>query len=245
LIAFALVFPTFISSCGFGGVLKRRCAILVVVSSSFGVFDMTDDQFQIKSFALVGTFLQKWAHMEQHMHLAIAAATKLSPLMNTIICSNLTLREKLNILRTTVDTSDIEPEERKALFKSTLRDIGEFSMVRNTLAHDLFYTGKNNVGIAFMPIKAKGNFDSSIVQWTVTDFRNHFAKIDAFAIQMQQLIVALEHASFNAEKLYLPMQIVGSSARGGHPSLQPQEPTGSDPATPKKGDETTPETPKE
>jgi hypothetical protein len=206
---------------------------------------MPANQFQIQSFALVGTFLQKWSNMEQHLHIGIYCATKLDPLMNTIICSNLTMREKLNVLRTIVDTSDITPENRKAGFKSMLRDIGEFSPTRNMIAHEYFIPGSNNAGIAFMPIKAKGKFDSSVVAWTAAEFQQHFAKIDAFIIELQQLAVALEHATFNVEKLDLPIRIVGSSARGHSQSPQPQGPTGSDPTTPETSAGTTPEPPAE
>lgn len=195
---------------------------------------------QIQSLALVGEFLHKWSYMEQTIHLAISAATKLDPLMNTIICSNLTIREKLNILRTLVDTSNIEPGERKAAFKSMLRDIGEYTPSRNMIAHDFFMLGANAPSIAFMPIKAKGKFDTPYVIWHEADFKREYEKIDAFTNELMQLTVALEHASFSAERLDLPMKIVGSSAREHRRSPQPQEHPDSGPTAPEIDDERKP-----
>jgi hypothetical protein len=103
--------------------------------------------------------------------LAISAATKLDPLMNTIICANLTMREKLNILRTLVDTSNIEPNERKTAFKAMLRDIGEYTPSRNMIAHDFFMVGENAPSVGFMPIRAKGKFDTPYVVWREEDFK--------------------------------------------------------------------------
>jgi hypothetical protein len=169
--------------------------------------------------------------MEQAIHLAISAATKLDPLMNTIVCANLTIREKLNILRTLVDTSNIS-DKRKGGFKNMLRDIGAYAPARNMIAHDFFMVGSNVPSIAFMPIKAKGKFDTPSVLWHEADFADQYAKIDAFAKELMQLTVALEHASFSADRLDLPMKIVGSSARERHQSPHSQEPPGSDPANP-------------
>ena len=133
------------------------------------------------------------------MHLAISAATKLDPLMSTIVCANLTIREKLNILRTLVDTSNIAPDERKTSLKALLRDIGEYTPVRNMMAHDFFMVGNNAPSIAFMPIKAKGKFDTPAVLWQESDFVREYAKINAFTEKLMQLTVSLEHASFSAD----------------------------------------------
>jgi hypothetical protein len=195
------------------------------------------EQFQMQSLALVGDFLRRWSNMEQTMHLAISAATKLEPLMNTIICANLTMREKLNILLTLVDTSNIEPSERKAAFKSMLRKIGEYASSRNMIAHNFFLPGASAPSVVFMPIKAKGNFDAPNVIWHEADFKREYEKIDAFAKELLQLTVGLEHASFSVERLDLPMEIVGSSARERSQFPQPQENSDSNSATPEIDDE--------
>ena len=186
----------------------------------------------IRSLALVGQFLHQWSQMEQAIHLAISAATKLDPLMNTIVCANLTIREKLNILRTLVDTSNIAPDERKATFKAMLRDIGDYAPVRNMIAHDFFMVGSDVPSIVFMPIKAKGRFDTPYVPWREVDFVEQYEKITAFTKELEQLTVALEHASFSADRLELPMKIINSSRRERRPFRQPPEPRDSGQASP-------------
>jgi hypothetical protein len=104
---------------------------------------MPNNPITTQSLALIGGFLQQWSNMEHTLHLGIAAATKLDPLMNTVICANLTIREKLNILRTLVDISAAD-EKTKQRFKKMLRDIGEYTPTRNMIAHDYFLTGKTN-----------------------------------------------------------------------------------------------------
>jgi hypothetical protein len=178
-------------------VASKIAAQSSVASSRSGFLAMSDQS--IKSLALVGQFLHQWSQMEQAMHLAISAATKLDPLMSTIVCANLTIREKLNILRTLVDTSNIAPDERKTSLKALLRDIGEYTPVRNMMAHDFFMVGNNAPSIAFMPIKAKGKFDTPAVLWQESDFVREYAKINAFTEKLMQLTVSLEHASFSAD----------------------------------------------
>jgi hypothetical protein len=46
-----------------------------------------------------------------------------------------------------------------------------------------------------------------------SDFAHEYSTINAFTKEIEQLMVRLEHAKFNFEKLELPMKIVGSSAR--------------------------------
>jgi hypothetical protein len=195
------------------------------------------EQFQNQSLALVGKFLLRWSNMEQTIHLAISAATKLDPLMNAIICANLTMREKLNILLTLVDTSNIVPSERKAVFKSMLKKIGEYASSRNMIAHNFFLPGASAPSVVFMPIKARGNFDAPDVIWLEPDFEREYEKIDTFAKELLQLTVGLEHASFSVERLDLPMKIVGSSAREHSRSPQAQKHPDSGPSTPEIDDE--------
>jgi hypothetical protein len=181
----------------------------------------SEEDCETESLALIGMFLHKWAAMEQTMHLAIACATKLDPLMYTIICANLTIRAKLNVLRTLIDVSDIEPKEAKANLKRILRDIGEYTPVRNMIAHDYFGVGSNLPGIGFMPIKAKGSFSSGVTIYSKADFEREYEKIENFNRDLMQVTVKLEHATFSAERLELPMRVIASSARANSRDGQP------------------------
>src|SRR6266403_3842070 len=140
---------------------------------------MPRDQNAKGSFALVGEFLHRWSQMEQMLHLCISAGTKLDAVMNTVICANLTIREKLNIIRTLVDISSIE-DGSKADFKKLLRDIGDYSTVRNMLVHDPFMIGEDAPAVYFMTVRAKGSFDTPSVLFDEARFRAEYRKIKQF-----------------------------------------------------------------
>jgi hypothetical protein len=113
-----------------------------------------------------------------------------------------------------------------------LRDIVEYTPSRNMIAHDFFVPAQNASAVVFMPIKAKGKFNTPTLSWTADEFNREYEKIEAFANGLLQLTVRLEHASFSVDKLELPMKIVGSSARERRQSLRPQERSDSGPTTP-------------
>ncbi|WP_368506918.1 hypothetical protein [Bradyrhizobium lupini] len=189
---------------------------------------MTSDQHAKGSFALVGEFLHRWSQMEQTLHLCVSAGTKLDALMNTVVCANLTIREKLNIVRTLVDISSIE-DALKADFKKLLRDIGDYSTVRNMLVHDPFMIGEDAPAVYFMTVKAKGSFDTPGVLFDEASFRAEYRKIKQFTSGLEQVAVWLENSSFSPDRLDIPMRIVNSPARPNPRARQPS----SDPNNPK------------
>ena len=166
-----------------------------------------------ESLALVGRFLQSWSNVEQAMHLAISAATKLSPLMNAIVCANLTLRAKLSILQSLVDVSDLK-DSQKADLKKLLRKIGAFSENRNLIAHECFGIIEGEPGIGFMRVKARGKFKSSFIAWTRKAFQAHDKTMRSYYDELMQLTVRLETSKFEVDDFTTLLQIVGSSARG-------------------------------
>jgi hypothetical protein len=160
--------------------------------------------------------------------------------MNTVVCANLSVREKLNILRTMVDISSCGPETKKR-FKDLLRDIMDYSPTRNMIAHDYFLPGEDAVGIGFMTTKAKGRFDTPTVMWAASDFAKECRKLEEFQEEAMQLVIALEHATFSAEELNIPMKLTHSSARQHRHDHQHQ----GDPGSGQASGQTPPETPGE
>jgi hypothetical protein len=190
------------------------------------------DQFAKDSFALVGEFLHHWSQMEQTLHVCVSAGTKLDALMNTVMCANLTIREKLNIVRTLVDISSIE-DGLKADFKKLLRDVGDYSTMRNMLVHDPFMIGEDAPAVYFMTVKAKGSFDTPGVLFDEGKFRAEYRTIKEFTSGLEQVTVWLENSTFNVDRLDIPMQIVNSPARPNPRAPQPQPQPSSDPTDPK------------
>jgi hypothetical protein len=116
---------------------------------------------ETRAFAMVGQFLQKWAEVEAGLHECIQTAFKLTPTMTHIICANLRLHDKLHILRTVVDVSDINPKGRAFRFDKLLRRVNKYSSYRNTLAHCPFHYDKETNGVHFVSIKAKGKYETA------------------------------------------------------------------------------------
>jgi hypothetical protein len=71
--------------------------------------------------ALVGEFLRRWSRMQGTLHDALASAMKLDDTMRAILCANIQLRDKIHILRTIVDVSAMEKDD-KAKFKKMLTE---------------------------------------------------------------------------------------------------------------------------
>jgi hypothetical protein len=84
--------------------------------------DFTSLDPDTRCYALVGRFLSEFAELETCLNMALQAAMKLHDLIRFILCANITLRDKVSILRAIVDVSQFPEEERKH-FQSVLGDI--------------------------------------------------------------------------------------------------------------------------
>src|SRR5438128_2420576 len=93
--------------------------------------------------------------MEAALNMALAVAMRLDDTMRMILCANLQLRDKLNILRTIVDSSSMT-EDAKEQFKAGLQKVSDYSWKRNMMAHDNFSLDEKGLGVLFHQIKAKG-----------------------------------------------------------------------------------------
>jgi hypothetical protein len=151
---------------------------------------------EVRCAALVGEFLRRWSEMEIAMHQGIAIAMKLDDTMQSILCANVQLRDKLNILRTIVDVSNID-NDAKEKFKKILRDIGEYSPIRNMMAHDNFSSDEKQTGVVFFQVKAKGKFSKETPVWDIDAFLKEYEKIENFKLQIISLQDALRASQFS------------------------------------------------
>jgi hypothetical protein len=62
--------------------------------------DFKDLDPETRAYALIGQFLKRWSNLEQQIHEAIGAALGLDETRRYILCANLQLRDKINVLRT-------------------------------------------------------------------------------------------------------------------------------------------------
>jgi hypothetical protein len=126
---------------------------------------------ETRAFALVGQFLQAWSTMENSLHDAIGAALSIDAPKLKILCANIRLRDKIDILRTLIDIAPGFATEEKTQLKKSLRDIAEYSVIRNMLAHDSFRPDSAGAGVEFLTVKAKGKFELPNVIWSADRFQ--------------------------------------------------------------------------
>jgi len=100
--------------------------------------------------------------------------------MRHIICANISLRDKLHILRTTVDVLDID----KAKYDKLLRRVGKRAASRNTVAHDQFQPNDEGNGVRFVIVKAKGLYGTPSVVWTEKRFEQEGCLLDGIKAQL-------------------------------------------------------------
>lgn len=184
-----------------------RRAICKVRSSRSGFLEVTmihrlrrEKVYQRRAYALVGEFLHTWSEMELCLHDAIGAALRLDSLMQFILCANMQLRDKLNVLRTVVDVSDI-PDGMREHFSKRLRELTDYSPVRNMMAHDPFEPNSNGDGVIFSAVKAKGKFDLPPVEWNIKKFQDEQKIVAEYAKDLIRLRDKLKTSSFDRSRV--------------------------------------------
>jgi len=205
-------------------------------------FDALDAE--TRCVALVGEFLRRWSEMEGTLNRALAVAMGLDDTMRLILCANIQLRDKIHVLRTIVDISSMTEDEKKK-FKDKLEKIGQYSLMRNTMAHGNFAADKDGKGVVFFQVKAKGNFSNSERILSTQEFSAEYEKIEAFKNDATELMKALSGSKFsfdnNDDSWWwfninggAPMRRTASSALIHHLSQQILNDPDSNQAIPKK-----------
>lgn len=163
-------------------------------------------------YILVGQFLQAWAIMEHHLNKAIAAALELDYLQSQIVCSNVNFYSKVHILKTAIDSSNIQSADEKKHFKKVLDALKSFSVERNMIAHDPFAPNKEETGVYFLVTKAKGSLQFPEPTWGRKDFKERYDKIDAFIIILENIekeLIKQTNLKALAQALFAPTPDLG------------------------------------
>jgi hypothetical protein len=155
---------------------------------------------ETQSFALVGQFLKRWSEMEVKLHETIGAVLNLDETKRYILCANLRLQDKINILRTLVDVSTLAPPE-KDQFKKQLTEISDYSHIRNMMAHVSFKPHNNGDGVVFSAVKAKATFSVPDIIWSIEKFQNEGKRIEQFTANLCQLRERITGVTFSLGNL--------------------------------------------
>ena len=118
----------------------------------------------------------------------------LTVLQQSIVCVNISLRDKIHILKTFVDLSAIYPTDVRQGFKNMLQAIANYSPTRNMMAHDMFRPTDDGTGVKFIVVKAKGTLNIPDISWSVADFISAVEKIVGFSTSLSDLEKRLDRA---------------------------------------------------
>jgi hypothetical protein len=140
---------------------------------------------ETRAYALIGQFLKRWSDLEQQIHEAIGAALRLDETRRYILCANLQLKDKVNVLRTLVQQSSFPPDVKESTNKelTTILDYPN----RNMIAHEAFEHAPDGDGVVFLPVKAKKEFSRPRDQWSVDKFQEEGKTIAILTEKVTQL----------------------------------------------------------
>jgi len=130
--------------------------------------------------------------MEGNLREALQKALNLTSLQAVIVASNVQLRDKIYILRTSLHLTTALSKKQSDHFNRVLINISEYSHKRNMIAHDEFMDDKKGDGVSFMAIKAKGKLKLPQEDWSIADFEEAYVTIDGFAKEIAKLTKALD-----------------------------------------------------
>lgn len=156
------------------------------------------DERRREFHALIGDYLWHWSAMEGLLNNAIGKVLGLDSLQKAIVCSNITLKNKIDILKTALSLEPISLTERKQ-FVETLESIRAASNERNMIAHDAFDVSEDRQRLEWFVRKAKGKLTFPDSGWTKADFESRFSQIDTFSESLEKLHSALGCSSLIKE----------------------------------------------
>jgi hypothetical protein len=148
---------------------------------------------EIRAMALAGHYLQSFALMENAMNRAIGKAIGLDSTQETILCKNISFRDKVHILRTFVAIAPLGDGTRKS-YDTTLVKAANCSADRNMVAHELFGPDESGKAIEFLVARAKGKLQYPRVVWTVDEAEEKSDELLRTRTQLDKIGTALGEA---------------------------------------------------
>lgn len=122
----------------------------------------------MRTFALVGYYLQTWSVMETNLDETLAKALHLDVLAGLVVAKNLGLRDKVHVLKAILQLDVFGPTRNKYL-KVAGRIDKLATSDRNTVAHTMFLTHEESDGVVFYVKKARGKLNLPSIVWSLDD----------------------------------------------------------------------------
>jgi hypothetical protein len=137
--------------------------------------DEPDEKAWNKTYQSVGEFLFNWAALEGELKNALETALGLDIVSTAIVVANTQLRDKLNILKTAAHLYN--PKGKATAVTKILTEIGNYSTVRNMMAHDFFAPTDDGKAVQFYSTKAKGKLSFVPIVWEPKHFDAAYRRV--------------------------------------------------------------------
>jgi hypothetical protein len=152
-----------------------------------------------KTYVCVGQFMRNFADMEFQLNIAIRSVLKLGMLENSIVCSHISIRQKIYILKSAIN---LRSTMKADWLKQTAKDlelIVSISEKRNILAHCAFVPKGD--GVDFFYVKARGKLDLPDQIWSFNDFDGLYGETVRLTVALTDITEALtKHPATKAAK---------------------------------------------
>jgi len=143
-----------------------------------------------KAFRLIGEFMFHWASLESKLNQTVSTILNMSALEGAILTANITLRDKIALVRTFLNLYGTAGEvEVKALDK-ILIEISDLSNDRNIVAHNMFAPERE--GVKFYITKAKGKLSLPKTIWSDSDFDKKLDRMNRLETGLDAVIAAIQ-----------------------------------------------------
>jgi hypothetical protein len=130
--------------------------------------------------------------MEAALHNAIGAALRVETVALRILCANIRFRDKVHILSTLIDVAPYVAQASKEQWRKDLRELADYSAVRNMMAHDPFRSDESGKGVEFLTVKAKGKFYLPEIVWDTEKFKNECGQVARYRKFLDELVILFE-----------------------------------------------------
>lgn len=146
----------------------------------------------MRSLALVGGFLQRWALVESSLNRILIKSIGLDDITGLIVVKNIQLRDKLKIINSSIRLSFMT-EDDLIIYKKLIKNINDYSAKRNIIAHELFLSNDDE-NVEFLITKANDGLNFPKEIWSIDTFSSHFNTMDIFVTQLDILLSKISQA---------------------------------------------------
>lgn len=147
----------------------------------------------IRSQALVGCFLQAWSILEEELDKSISRALALKHNQAEILSVNMSLRNKINVLRSMTAGANADEKILSQLTKLIDR-IEDWSTKRNLAAHSFFGNAGETDGVTFFSRKARRKYERHHVSWSIAEVEQYQNEIFQMMRSLSSLSQAVDYA---------------------------------------------------